>query len=324
MEFESNYLLPIGVFGFLIWSINFLKLFKKPEIYLPKSIPTHKRNFLRFFVFIICLVGWISLTLALMNPKLKKKSIIKKEMINDIIFVLDVSRSMLAIDFKPNRLSVAKNTIKKFINLNQNERFGIVLFSEKVYTHIPLTSDYNYLKERISTISGENLGSGTNIGDALLLAAGRFNYSKAKNKYIILLTDGVSNVGSVTPIEAGKRLLDQRIKLFSIGIGKDQNAKIPINPSNPFLGGFQQIPGGSIDFDTLNIISKMTLGSFYSASDENSLTRILNKIAKDEKIKSTLKSLYIYEYNYFPFLLTGILLLFLGELIRIGLIKEEL
>lgn len=324
MEFESNYLLPIGAVGFLIWSVNFLKLFKKPEIYLPKSIPTHKKNFLRFFVFIICLIGWASLTFALMNPKLKKKTIIKKEMINDIIFVLDVSRSMLAIDFKPNRLSVAKNTIKKFINLNQNERFGIVLFSEKVYTHIPLTSDYNYLKERISTISGQNLGSGTNIGDALLLAAGRFNYSKAKNKYIILLTDGVSNVGSVTPVEAGKRLLDQRIKLFSIGIGKDQNAKIPINPSNPFLGGFQQIPGGSIDFETLNIISKMTLGSFYSASDENSLTRILNKIARDEKIKSTLKSLYVYEYNYFPFLLTGILLLFLGELIRIGLIKEEL
>ena len=70
-------------------------------------------------------------------------------------------------------------------------------------------------------------------------SSGRFSYSNANNKYIILLTDGVSNVGNVTPIEAGKRLIDQKIKLFSIGIGKDPNAKIPINPSNPFLGAFK-------------------------------------------------------------------------------------
>ena len=96
----------------------------------------------------------------------------------------------------------------------------MILFSGKVFTHIPLTSDIDFIKEKIPNIENDFLGEGTNIGDALMLAAGRFNYPKAKNKFIILLTDGVSNVGSVTPLEAGKRLLNQKIKLFSIGIGK--------------------------------------------------------------------------------------------------------
>ena len=245
-----------------------------------------------------------------------KKFLIK---INHKLFLLTDVILTLTI-----KICVAKERIKEFIKNNSNERFGVILFSEKVYTHIPLTNDYNYLNEKVSSINGNNLGSGTNIGDALMLAAGRFNYSEAKNKYIILLTDGVSNVGSVTPIEAGKRLLDQNIKLFSIGIGKDQDAKIPIDPSNPFLGGFQKIPGGSIDFDTLKIISKMTLGSFYSVSHSDALSKIFNKIAKDEKINSLLRTKVIYEYKYFPFLFMGILFLFLGEFIRIVLIKEEL
>ena len=324
MEIENNYLFLIGILGFLIWSINYFKFFKKAELYLPKNISIKKKSLSRIFVFFICFLGWTSLTISLMNPKLKKKSIIKKELVNDIIFVLDVSRSMLAIDFQPNRLSVAKKKIKEFINLNPNERYGVILFSERVYTQIPLTSDYDYLKNKVTAINGDSLGSGTNIGDALMLAAGRFSYSNANNKYIILLTDGVSNVGNVTPIEAGKRLIDQKIKLFSIGIGKDPNAKIPINPSNPFLGGFQKIPGGSIDFETLKIISKMTLGNFHSVANGNAFSKILKKIASDEKIKSKIKKIQVFEYNYFPFLLIGVLFLLSGELMRIGWLKEEL
>jgi len=259
-----------------------------------------------------------------MNPKLKQGFIIKKGKVNDIIFVLDVSRSMLAIDFKPNRLSVAKRKIKEFINLNPNERYGVILFSEKVYTHVPLTSDLDFIRRKVSSIENSFLGTGTNIGDALMLAAGRFNYSKAKNKYIILLTDGVSNVGSVTPIEAGKRLINQKIKLFSIGIGKDQDAKIPVNSSNPFLGGYEKIPGGSIDFEILKVISKITLGRFYPAHHGYKLGNILKKIGKDEKLNTAPRKKTLYKYKYFPFLLLGVLFLFGGEVLRAAWIKEEL
>ena len=324
MEFENNYLFLVGLLGYSLWMVNFFKLIKKPELILPRSIPQKRRTLSRTLVFFLCSAGWFFLIFPFLNPKLKKKTILKRELINDIIFVLDVSRSMLAMDYKPNRLSLAKKRIKEFIDLNPNERYGVILFSEKIYTHTPLTSDSSYLSKKINEISGNSLGSGTNIGDALMLASGRFRYSKAKNKYIILLTDGVSNVGSVTPIEAGKRLLDRGIKLFSIGIGKDQDAKIPMNPSNPFLGGFQKIPGGSIDFDTLKMISEMTLGRFFSVSNEGALRKILEKIAIDEKIKSELRKINIYDYNYFPFLLMGIVFLFIGELIRVGFIKEEL
>ena len=95
-------------------------------------------------------------------------SLVEKGKVNDIIFVLDVSRSMQALDFKPNRLFVAKEKIKEFINLNPNERYGVILFSGKVFTHIPLT-DIDFIKEKIPNIENDFLGEGTNIGDALML-----------------------------------------------------------------------------------------------------------------------------------------------------------
>ena len=99
MEFENNYLYLIGILGFLFWLINFFKLFKEPEIYLPIKIKLGKKTFSRLVVFIVCFLGWAFLTFSLMNPKVKKMSLVEKGKINDIIFVLDVSRSMQALDF---------------------------------------------------------------------------------------------------------------------------------------------------------------------------------------------------------------------------------
>src|SRR5690606_32519325 len=168
------------------------------------------------------------------------------EEVNDVIFVVDVSLSMLADDFKPNRLEVAKQKIQEFVDLRPTDRIALVMFSEKVFTLLPLTSDLKLVRQAISDLRTGFLGSGTNIGDALALGVARGLQSLAKNKVIILLTDGVSNVGTMTPLQAAEEAKNAGIKVYTIAVGGDGDARIPV-PGGFGRQRFQYIPGGSFD-----------------------------------------------------------------------------
>ena len=149
MEYGNKILPMIGLLGLFFWCLNFFYFYKKPEIYLPKNFLVKRMKTSRFFVFVIGVIGLILITYSLSNPKEKGKMIFLPEEVNDIFFVVDVSRSMLANDFKPNRLEVAKKKIFNFINYNPQDRLGIILFSEKVYTLAPLTTDLDLLKKMV-------------------------------------------------------------------------------------------------------------------------------------------------------------------------------
>ena len=142
----------------------------------------------------------------------------------------------------------------------------MIVFGEKAFTLLPLTVDIELINRSIGDIRAGFLGPGTNIGDALGLATARLKESKAKNKVVILLTDGVSMLGSMTPIQAAEIARDQRIKVYSIGMGGNKNAKLPIMTA--FGKRYQNIPGGSIDTDTLKEISRLTGGKFFEAKSE--------------------------------------------------------
>jgi Ca-activated chloride channel family protein len=324
MEYGNKFLPIIGLLGLFFWASSFLYLFKKPEFFLPKKFFIKKMVFSRFLILILGVCSWLSLSYSLSNPRVKGREIIFPKEINDIFFVVDVSRSMLARDFKPNRLEVAKRKILEFIELNPSERICIILFSEKVYTLMPLTTDFSLLKESVKKIKVGFLGSGTNIGDGIGLAIGRAAHSITKNKLVILLTDGVSNVGSLTPLQASKIARKNKIKIYSIGIGSDKKALIPVLGEKYLSGNLQPIPGGSIDFETLKLISNLTFGKSYLATNENALKDILKEISLLEKSKIKIKKEFIYDYKYFPFLLFGVSLLFLTELIRKIWLKEVL
>ena len=122
---------------------------------------------------------------------------------------------MLATDFKPNRLEVAKQKISDFVALRPKDRIGIVMFSEKAFTLLPLSTDLELIQEIISEIKVGFLGSGTNIGDALALGVARAAQSLTKNKVIVLLTDGVSNVGVMTPEQATREAAEKNIKTYT-------------------------------------------------------------------------------------------------------------
>ncbi|TDJ08271.1 MAG: VWA domain-containing protein [Deltaproteobacteria bacterium] len=312
MEFNNPYFAIWGILGLLFWVIGYLYLFKSPQVYIPKKYIKNKNSFFTFLIFVTGIFGWLLLSFSLTGPR-RPLGFVKSDIeVNDILFVVDVSRSMLANDFKPNRLEAAKRKIAEFVALRPTDRIGIIIFSEKAFTLLPLSTDLDLVQRIIGEIKIGFLGSGTNIGDALGLGVGRLSQSMAKNKVIILLTDGVSNVGVMTPIQAAEQAAEKGMKIYTIGVGGNKDAKIPV------AGGFgyQYIPGGSIDMKTLRSISKLTKAKSYQAGNESALKEVLSEIERLEKTKIESSGKMIYEEIYFKYLFWGVLFLLMAELTR--------
>lgn len=322
MEYSNFWLGIIAIIIALFWSMDFFSVFKKSDITLPQN-GKNRRNIIRYIVFLLGVIGWLYIAFASTGPRIAKDFVPSDIEVNDIYLVVDVSRSMKAEDLKPNRLEVAKEKLREFAALRPTDRLGVIIFSEKVFTMLPLTTDPNLIDQIISRIKIGFLGSGTNIGDALGLAVARAQKSKTKNKVIVLLTDGVNNVGNMTPMQAAELAKEYKIKVYTIGLGKTK-AKLPIGKDVFGKKQYQNIPGGSIDLKTLNEISEMTGGRSYMAGSENSLEEILEDIQKLEKTKIKSEAQVIYEELFFKYLAIGVLLLGIAEILRVFVLREVL
>jgi Ca-activated chloride channel family protein len=267
-------------------------------------------------------VSWLYISYALAGPRRPMGMDKNTIEVNDIFIVLDLSRSMLAEDLKPNRFEAAKQKIQDFVSLFPRDRIGIVIFAEKVFTLLPLSTDLNLINKMVAQIKLGVLGDGTNIGDALALGVGRLIQSLAKNKVMILLTDGVSNVGTLTPLQAAEMAAEQKIKIYTIGIGGAKDARIPVGPNMFGVQRYQVIPGGSVDEKGLQEIARLTGGKFYMARDNKALQNVLGDINKLERTEIEQSGKIIYEELYFKYLLIGVLLLIGAELSRRLLLRE--
>jgi len=321
MEFKEKLLIIWGLIGMLFWSINFWYIFKRPMFFIPFKYYLKGIIYKRLPIFLLGIIAWAFISFSLMGPRKNIGTIQGEIETNDIFFVVDVSRSMLAIDYKPNRLEVAKQKIVEFVELIPKDRICIIMFSNNVYTLLPLTNDLLLVKEAVKDINAGFLGAGTNIGDALGLAVARANHSLAKNKVIILLTDGVSNVGSLTPLEAAQNAKENKIKIYSIGIGGQSNAKIPLG-NGPFGERYQYIPGGSIDMASLKEISSITGGESYYVKNGTALKEVFSKIEKLERGKIKVGGSFIYEELYLRYLIAGVIILLLTEISRKVILRE--
>ncbi len=314
----------LGVLGLVVWSLNFFNILKKPQLFLPsRGDLKNSRMKWVYLIFVLGVASWVFLTISIMGPR-KVKGIAKRDVeVRDIFILVDVSLSMMANDFNPNRLEVSKNKIREFVKLRSYDRVGLIMFSEKVFTLLPLSMDHNILKKSIDLIKTGRLGSGTNIGDALALATARLNESPSKSKVIVLLTDGVSNVGLITPQQASSICKEQGIKVYTIGIGGNEDAKIPVG--GIAFGGaqrYQTIPGGSIDLQSLKEIAELTGGKDFFAGDETALENVFQEIEKLEKTKVKSMGQTIYEELYYYYLIRGVFLFFLVEILKWLLLKE--
>jgi len=323
MEYKYPYFFIIGIIGLVFWSLDYWKLFISYPFYFPiqKNSKFSFKKLSRFFAFILGLTGWLFLSYSLMQPRKPQKYSPTNIQVNDIILCIDVSRSMLAEDILPNRLEAAKQRIRDFVNLRPTDRIGIVLFSEKVFTLLPLTIDPELVEKSVGDISIGFLGSGTNIGDGLALSVARAVNSETKNKVIILLTDGVANVGTMTPIQGAEEAKKYGIKVYTIGLGTDEDAKIPTG-SGVFGTQYQLIPGGSIDYKVLTEISNMTGGKFYPAKSSKALKEILDDIQRLERTDIKINNQVVYDEKFYFFLFIGFLLLLNSEMIKKFLVKD--
>lgn len=323
MEFKHPLFIWFGVVAGLMWALDYWKVFQKAQLYFPQGQSHFAwwKKSLRFLLFFVGIVGWGYLSYSLMQPRKPQKFSPSNIEVNDIVLCIDVSRSMLAEDIRPNRLEVAKERIREFARLRPTDRISIVIFSEKVFTLLPLTTDPALVDQVLAEISIGYLGSGTNIGDGLALSVARAVNSDTKNKVIVLLTDGVANVGTLTPIQAAEEAKKFGIKVYTIGLGTDEDAKIPVG-NGVFGTQYQLIPGGSIDYKVLKEISDLTGGKFYPAKSEGALKEILDDIQKLEKTEIKVNHQVVYDERYYTYLLIGVALLFVVEVLRRLLMKD--
>ena len=250
----------------------------------------------------------ISLIIGLARPRISSvdKSITVE--VIDIVLVLDTSSSMLAEDFKPNRLEAVKDAAKKFIQNRKGDRIGLLVFGKDTFIQCPLTIDYSVLNNLLSEVTVmEPKYDGTAIGVAIANGVNRLRNSDSKSKVIILLSDGSNNVGSIDPISAAKIAKKYGIKVYTIGAGTNQS--------------ITQIPGrgfvrNEIDEKTLKGIADETNAKYFRATDKPSLSGIYSEIDKLEKSEINVSYFSSYQEIYIWFLIVAFALITLSEILR--------
>jgi len=240
----------------------------------------------------------------------------------DIMLALDVSSSMQAEDFKPhNRLYVAKEEVKHFVEKRINDRIGLVVFARHSFTQCPLTVDYGVLLRFVDQVNFGIIEDGTAIGMAIANGVNRLRESEAKSKIMILLTDGDNNAGEIDPITAASLATAFDIKIYTIGVGQSGNAMFPVN--DPLFGRRYVYQPTRIDEVSLKEIANVTGGQYFRARSEEELAEIYTLIDEMEKTKIEVSASIQYQELFHYFTLAGLILLVL-ELILANSVFRKL
>jgi len=275
-------LIPVIVAG------RYFRLFKKDTSIVFSSVSFFEgyrksiRERLSFLPFALRMLALAFLIIALARPqKFSSGENVYTEGI-DIALVLDISGSMLAEDFKPNRLAAAKKITDSFIGGRTSDQIGLVIFSRDAFTQCPLTIDYAVLRNLLKDIKSGMIEDGTAIGNAIANGINRLKDSRAKSKVMILLTDGVNNAGEVNPVTAAEMAKQFGIRVYSIGIGTIGQAPYPFQ--TPFGIRYQMVPV-EIDEPVLRQISGMTGAKYFRATNNKKLEEIYSEIDRLEKTR---------------------------------------
>ena len=276
------------------------------------------RRALRHIPFILTCVAIAAMVLAIARPRSSSTfEHVDTEGI-DIILALDVSTSMLARDFTPDRINAAKDIAIRFVAERPSDRIGVVVFAGESYTQCPVTTDRATLINLIKEIECGLIEDGTAIGNGLATAVARLKDSDAKSKVIILLTDGVNNSGEISPKMAAEIAKTYRIRVYTIGVGAMGTAPYPyMTPYGPQLVNVEV----QIDEPLLKEIAQGTDGKYFRATDNTKLLEIYGEINKMEKNKVQVDSFPLYKELYMPFALAALLALALGLVLKLFVIK---
>lgn len=237
----------------------------------------------------------------------------------DIVLCIDVSGSMTAQDLTPNRLEAAKNVAIDFVNKRLTDRMAVVIFSGESFTQCPLTTDRVVLVSAIENIRNGLLEDGTAIGSGLGTSVDRLRTSKSKSKVVILLTDGENNGGLIDPQTAKEIAKAFQIKVYTIGVGTDGYAPLPVNTP---MGVVMQNGKVSIDEKLLKEIATETGGKYFRAKDNRGLTGIYDEINSMEKSKVEISTRTRFTEKFIPFVIAALALLFMEMVLKFTVFRK--
>ncbi|MCL2435008.1 MAG: VWA domain-containing protein [Lentimicrobiaceae bacterium] len=308
IEFATPYyfLLLLLVIPVIAWHYFFRKKMQA-TLTVPTTVVFQKirktwKVRLRWLTTCLLTLAYIAFIVALARPQTSfRLNNVEVEGV-DIVLALDISGSMKAMDFRPNRLEACKKVAEEFISGRPTDRIGLVVYAGEAYTQCPVTSDHNTLLGLLQKVRFDIIEDGTAIGDGLGTAINRLRESEAKSKIIILLSDGVNNSGYIDPYSAAEIAKNMGFKVYTIGVGTTGKAPYPT-------------PYGSVMVDTeiderlLRSIAQETGGKYFRATNNDKLKAIYTEIDKMEK---TILNETVFENKadaFFPFLLAGVILL---------------
>jgi Ca-activated chloride channel family protein len=285
-----------------------------------RSLKPGLRERLRHLPFALRMLGVALLVVALARPQTTASGQnIYAEGI-DIAMLLDISTSMLAEDFQPNRVEAAKDVALHFIDGRQNDRIGLVVFAGQSFTQCPMTLDYRVLKNLLRQVKPGMVEDGTAIGMAMAQGVNRLKDSKAKSKVMILLTDGMNNRGEIDPLTAAQIAQTFKIRIYTIGVGTVGEAPYPVQ--TPFGIRYQNVPV-DVDEKTLAQIADMTDGRYFRATNNKALKEIYDEIDKLEKTRIEVKAYRSYTELFYPWAGLGLLFVLI-ELLLSGTLLRKL
>ena len=266
----------------------------------------------RHLPFVLRLLAIALIIIVIARPQAINSSTTSETEGLDIVIALDVSGTMLARDFQPDRLEAAKKVASEFVADREQDKIGLVVFAGESFTQCPLTTDRGVLLNLLNGVKYGVIEDGTAIGLGLANSVNRLKDSKSKSKVVILLTDGSNNRGQIAPLTAAELAKSYGIRVYTIGVGSRGMAPFPTNPQGT---QFQNIPV-DIDEKTLTQIAAITDGKYFRATDNSSLRKIYSEIDSVEKYLISVNQITRKQELYLPFALLALGLVFLELILR--------
>lgn len=286
-----------------------------------RRAPRTFRYYLRHIPFVLRCAALSLIVVAIARPQSAEHYTNTTTEGIDIVLAVDVSTSMLAKDFIPDRLSVAKEVASEFISDRTGDRIGIVVFAGESFTQSPLTTDQSSLQTMLGRITSGVIEDGTAIGNGLATSINRLRESDSKSKVVILLTDGVNNRGEISPLTAAKIAKDMGIKVYTIGIGKRGTAPYPVFDER---GREVDVVNMKVEIDEkmLRNIASQTGGEYFRATDKKTLEAIYEQINTLEKSRVEVENRTTLHEEYLVFVLWALAALLLEFIINRVVLKH--
>jgi Ca-activated chloride channel homolog len=308
--------------GYYLWrrrkKMTMVLQFSSLQIF--DKIPITLRERMRHLPLALRMAALALLIIALARPQsISDKQNISTEGI-DIVLELDISGSMMAEDFNPNRIEAAKQVATEFVDGRSNDRIGLVVFSAESFTQCPLTTDYPVLKNLLREVKNGMIADGTAIGLAIANGVNRLKDSKAKSKVTILLTDGVNNRGEIDPLTAARIAATYGIRIYTVGVGAHGEAPYPVQTQ---FGIRRQMVPVDIDEKVLTQVAEMTGGKYYRATDNRKLKAIYKEIDQLERTKIEVTAYKRYSELYEIWLLTGLIALMMEVGLTLSVLRKN-